>query len=268
MLGQARREAAAAFGDERLVVERLVTRARLVEVQIAADEHGAVAHLGERDCTVQRRFHKVIEEAPAPALPRSTRESLQRAAVALATKIDYANLGTVEFLVDADNHQFFFLDVKCRIQVEHPVTEAVTGRDLVALQLRIARGEPLGFEQADVTVDGHAVECRLNAEDVTRGFVRSPGQLTIFAVPELPRLRVDTHCYAGAAIPPFYDTLVAKLIAHGDHRDQAIDVLLDALEDLDVDGVETNRALLLSLLGHPDFRAASTTTDWLEGAIR
>ncbi len=268
IIGLAGGEAAAAFGDERVYVERLVPRARHVEVQIAADDQGAVVHLGERDCTVQRRFQKLIEEAPAPALPDSTREQLREAAVSLARAIGYTNLGTVEFVVDADSDEFFFLEVNCRIQVEHPVTEAVTGRDLVALQLTIAGGEPLGFAQQEVALTGHAVECRLNAEDVTRDFLPSPGTLSIFAVPELPGLRVDTHCFPGALVPPYYDSLLAKLIAHGDDRDQAIDLLLDALEELDVEGVETNRALLVSVLGHPDFRSVSITTDWLQRAIR
>ncbi len=268
LLGLARGEAGAAFGDERLYLERLVARARHVEVQVAADEHGATLHLGERDCTVQRRFQKVIEEAPAPTLDDAARGRLQAAAVALARAIGYRNLGTVEFVLDADSGDWFFLEINCRIQVEHPVTEAVAGRDLVALQLRIADGEPLGFSQQDVTIDGHAIECRLNAEDVTRGFMPSPGTLSLFAVPERRRLRVDTHCEPGAVVPPYYDSLLAKLIGHGDDREQAIDVLLEALEELDVEGVETNRTLLISVLGHPDFRAAAITTDWLEHALR
>jgi acetyl-CoA carboxylase, biotin carboxylase subunit len=268
LLGLARREAGAAFGDERLYLERLVARARHVEVQVAADEHSATLHLGERDCTVQRRFQKVIEEAPAPTLDDASRRRLEAAAVALARSIGYRNLGTVEFVLDADSGDWFFLEINCRIQVEHPVTEAVTGRDLVALQLRIADGEPLGFSQQDVTIDGHAIECRLNAEDVARGFMPSPGTLSLFAVPERRRLRIDTHCEPGAVVPPYYDSLLAKLIGHGDDREQAIDVLLEALEDVDVEGVETNRTLLISVLGHRDFRAAAITTDWLEHALR
>ena len=266
--GLARAEAAAAFGDDRLYVERLIQRARHVEVQIVADGRGAVVALGERDCSVQRRFQKLIEEAPAPALPSGVRERLLDSAIALARAIDYGNVGTVEFVLDAESEEVFFLEVNCRIQVEHPVTEAVTGRDLVVLQLQIADGRPLGFKQADVKSAGHAVECRLNAEDVTKGFMPSPGTLSIFAVPELRGLRVDTHCFAGATIPPYYDSLMAKLIGHGDDRDRAIDVVLKALEGLDVEGVETNRALLTAVLGHPDFRAGAVTTDWLQTAIR
>ena len=267
LLTLARSEAAAAFGDERVYLERFVSTARHVEVQVAADEHGSVVHLGERDCSVQRRYQKVVEEAPAPNLDPATRNALTAEAVAFATAIGYRNLGTVEFVVDADSGEHFFLEINCRIQVEHPVTEAVTGRDLVALQLHIADGEPLGFGQNEVVFDGHAIECRLNAEDVARGFVPSPGTLSLFAVPNHSHLRVDTHLCAGAVIPPYYDSLMAKLIAHAEGRDATIDVLLEALEDLDVEGVETNRALVISVLAHDDFRRGAITTDWLERAI-
>ncbi len=267
IIGVARGEAATSFGDDRLYVERLVPRARHVEVQVAADESGAVVALGDRDCSVQRRFQKVIEEGPAPGLGIELRRRLLDAAVAVARAIGYANLGTVEFVLDADTEQFFFLEINCRIQVEHPVTEVVTGRDLVALQLQIADGAPLGFTQSEIKSDGHAVECRLNAEDVTKGFMPSPGKLSIFAVPERRGLRVDTHCFAGATIPPYYDSLMAKLIAHGDDRTSAIDLLLGALEALDVEGVETNRTLLTAVLGHPDFRKGAVTTDWLQAAV-
>ena len=197
MLSLARSEAGAAFGDDRVYVERFVASARHVEVQIAADEHGAVVHLGERDCSVQRRYQKVIEEAPAPSLEPATRNALTADAVGFATAIGYRNLGTVEFVLDADTGEYFFLEINCRIQVEHPVTEAVTGRDLVALQLQIADGEPLGFAQEDVVFDGHAIECRLNAEDVAHGFMPSPGTLSLFSMPDLRQLRVDTHCAPG-----------------------------------------------------------------------
>ena len=267
LLTLARSEAGAAFGDDRLYLERFIASARHVEVQIAADEHGAVIHLGERDCSVQRRYQKVIEEAPAPALEPATRNALTAAAVAFARAIGYQNLGTVEFVLDANTGEYFFLEVNARIQVEHPVTEAVTGRDLVALQLRIADGEPLGFAQADVVFDGHAIECRLNAEDVAHGFMPSPGTLSLFSVPELLQLRVDTDLCAGSVIPPYYDSMMAKLIAHAEGRGAAIDVLQEALEDLDVEGVETNRMLLISILGHDDFHRGAVTTDWLERAI-
>jgi acetyl-CoA carboxylase biotin carboxylase subunit len=248
-------------------VERLIESARHVEVQLAADTHGGVIHLGERDCSVQRRYQKVVEEAPAPALAQATREQLHEAAVAFARHLGYQNLGTAEFVLDAEGDQFYFLEVNCRIQVEHPVTEAITGRDLVALQLRIADGEPLGFTQDAVRLSGHAIECRLNAEDVTRDFMPTPGTISLFSLPERHGLRVDTGFFAGAAVPPFYDNLLAKVVAHGEDREQATDRLIDALQDVDVEGVETNRTLLISVLGHPDFRAARITTGWLERAL-
>ena len=267
LLTLARSEAGAAFGDKRVYLERFISTARHVEVQVAADEHNTVLHLGERDCSVQRRYQKVIEEAPAPNLDPATRNALTAQAVAFARSIGYRNLGTVEFVLDADTGEHFFLEINCRIQVEHPVTEAVTGRDLVAMQLHIADGEQLGFGQQDVTFDGHAIECRLNAEDVARGFMPTPGTLSLFAVPDHVHLRVDTHLCAGATVPPYYDSLMAKLIAHAEGRDATIDVLLEALEDLDVEGVETNRALLISVLAHDDFRRGVVSTDWLERAI-
>jgi acetyl-CoA carboxylase biotin carboxylase subunit len=267
LLGLARSEAGAAFGDERVYLERFVASARHVEVQVAADGHGNVLHLGERDCSVQRRYQKVIEESPAPGLDPSMRDALTGAGVRLARAIDYRNLGTVEFIVDPAAGAFYFLEINCRIQVEHPVTEEVTGRDLVALQLRVADGKPLGFVQDEVRLTGHAIECRLNAEDVAHAFRPSPGTLALFAVPERPGLRVDTHCRAGAVVPPFYDSLLAKLIVHRPERDAAIDTLLDVLEEVEVEGVETNRTLLISVLGHPDFREARVSTDWLERVL-
>jgi acetyl-CoA carboxylase, biotin carboxylase subunit len=267
LFGVAVAEAESAFGDPRLYVERFVTAARHVEVQVAADEHGAVVHLGERDCSVQRRYQKVIEEAPAPSVTPQQREALTAAAVALARAIGYVNLGTVEFMVDAQTGEFFFLEINCRIQVEHPVTEEVTGRDLVAEQLRIAGGEPLSFAQNDVRLDGHAIEARLTAEDVANGFRPSPGRLSRFAVPEADNLRVDTHCAEGTLIPPYYDSLMAKLIGRGPDRATAVEVLSDALERLDVEGVETNRALLRTVLAHEDFTNGAVTTRWLEEAI-
>jgi acetyl-CoA carboxylase, biotin carboxylase subunit len=268
LLTLARSEAGSAFGDDRVYLERQIESARHVEVQLAADEHDATLHLGERDCSVQRRFQKVVEEALAPGLPDPTRTRLHDAAIAFARRIGYRNLGTAEFIIDTDTGEPYFLEVNCRIQVEHPVTEAVTGLDLVAMQLQIAQGRALAVGQHDIRFTGHAVECRLNAEDPAHGYRPTPGRLSLFAVPIRRGLRVDTHCRAGAVVPPYYDSLLGKLIAHGDDRDQAIDILLDALEDLDVEGVETNRTLLISVLGHPDFRGGRATTDWLERALR
>jgi acetyl-CoA carboxylase biotin carboxylase subunit len=264
LFGVAVAEAESAFGDPRLYVERFVAAARHVEVQVAADEHGAVVHLGERDCSVQRRYQKVIEEAPAPSLRPEQRAALTSAAVAFARAIGYVNLGTVEFMVDARSGDFFFLEMNCRIQVEHPVTEEVTGRDLVAEQLRLAAGEPLSFAQDDVRLEGHAVEARLTAEDVAHGFRPSPGRLGRFAVPDVPDLRIDTHCADGTLIPPHYDSLMAKLIGCGPDRESALRVLGEALARLEVEGVETNRALLQRVLGHEDFTGGTVTTRWLE----
>jgi acetyl-CoA carboxylase biotin carboxylase subunit len=268
LLSLARSEAGAAFGDDRVYLEKLVESARHVEVQLAADEHGNVLHLGERDCTVQRRFQKVVEEARAPQLPEATRRTLQDAAVAFAERINYRNLGTAEFVIDAATGEPYFLEMNCRIQVEHPVTEAITYLDLVAMQLQIASGHPLEIGQDDVSYHGHAIECRLNAEDPAHGYRPSPGTITLFAVPQREGLRVDTHCQAGTAVPPYYDSLLGKFIGHGSDREHAIEILIEALEDLDVDGVETNRTLLIGILGHPDFRAGPVTTDWLERALR
>jgi len=264
LFGVAVAEADAAFGDPRLYVERFVAAARHVEVQVAADAHGHVVHLGERDCSVQRRYQKVVEEAPAPSLPAGQRDVLTADAVAFARAIGYVNLGTVEFMVDAVTGEHFFLECNCRIQVEHPVTEAVTGRDLVAEQLRIAGGEALSFAQEDVVLDGHAVEARLTAEDVAHGFRPSPGRLDRFAVPDLEGLRVDTHCADGTLIPPHYDSLLAKLIGRGPDRVTAVGVLRAALDGLEVEGVATNRALLAEILASETFAAGAVTTRWLE----
>jgi acetyl-CoA carboxylase biotin carboxylase subunit len=264
LLGVAVAEAESAFGDPRLYVERFIAAARHVEVQIAADAHGAVVHLGERDCSVQRRYQKVIEEAPAPSITPGQRAALTGAAIAFARAIGYVNLGTVEFMVDARTGDFFFLECNCRIQVEHPVTEEVTGRDLVAEQIRIAAGEPLSFAQDDVVLDGHAVEARLTAEDVAHDFRPSPGRLSRFAVPDMQNLRVDTHCADGTLIPPYYDSLMAKLIGRGSDRATAVGVLSEALERLEVEGVQTNRTLLCDVLAHDDFATGAVTTSWLE----
>ncbi len=262
--GVAQAEAESAFGHRRLYVERFIRAARHVEVQIAADEHGTVLHLGERDCSTQRRYQKVIEEAPAPALDPAVRDALRDAAVAFARAIGYRNLGTVEFIVDVETSSFYFLEMNCRIQVEHPVTEAVCGLDLVALQLRIADGEPIGLAQGEVRLTGHAVECRLVAEDPASNFAPSPGRVERFDVPDLDGLRVDTHCRAGTLIPPYYDALMAKVITHAADRDGALATMRETLDNIVVEGVETNRELLARLVGEDRFVRADITTTWLE----
>jgi acetyl-CoA carboxylase biotin carboxylase subunit len=267
LFGLAGAEAGAAFGDDRLYVERFIAAARHVEVQVAADEHGNVVHLGERDCSVQRRYQKLVEEAPAPYLPDQVRDGLRAAAVAFAREIGYRNLGTVEFVVDAATGEFFFLEMNCRIQVEHPVTEAVTGLDLIAEQLSIAAGEPLRFAQEDVRLNGHAVECRLTAEDPSRDFAPSPGRIERFAIPALADLRVDTHCADGTVVPPYYDSLLAKVIGHGPDRAAALAVVRQALEGMEVTGVHTNRDLLTRVVTDAAFTGGAVTTRWLEESM-
>jgi len=262
-------EAGAAFGDPRVYLERYVERGRHVEVQLLGDgEH--VIHLGDRDCSVQRRYQKLIEEAPAPAVGDGLRERLRGAAVALGERLRYRGAGTVEFLIDADRNEFYFLEVNARIQVEHPVTEAVTGIDIVAEQLAIAEGRPLRLKQADVTIDGHAIEVRLNAEDPLKDFRPSPGTVTRAVFPAGAAVRVDTHLQAGATVPPYYDSLLAKVIARGGDRDGALRALRSALDQCGIDGVSTNLDLHRGLLADPEFAAGGVDTGylarWLAGA--
>jgi acetyl-CoA carboxylase biotin carboxylase subunit len=260
----ASREAQAAFGDGRMYLERFITRARHVEVQVLADQHGNVVHLGERDCSAQRRYQKLVEEAPATSVPVEVRRSLHEAAVELARALDYVGAGTVEFVVDADTGEYAFLEVNTRVQVEHPVTEMVTGIDIVRAQLQIAGGEPLPFRQSDVRLDGHAVEVRVNAEDPARGFAPSPGTVTRWVEPVGGGLRIDTHCFGGYRIPPHYDSLLAKVIAHGADRDQALRRLDRGLRRLVVEGVSTTVPMLLAVVDAPDFRAGTHHTRWVE----
>ena len=258
-------EAEAAFGDARVYLERFVTVGRHVEVQILSDG-AAVLHAGERDCSVQRRYQKVVEEAPAPDLPDALRQGLLEAAVRYARHIGYRSLGTVEFLVDVPRGEFYFLEMNARVQVEHPVTEAITGLDLIALQIAIAEGLPLPFTQADIRLSGHAVECRLNAEDPARDFLPSPGRVTQAWFPPVPGLRVDTHMQPGAMIPPYYDSMVAKLITWGETRDEAIARMLTALDVCVLEGVTTNAPLHRAILSDPAFRAGGVDTNFL-GAL-
>jgi acetyl-CoA carboxylase, biotin carboxylase subunit len=263
-------EAAAAFGDPRVYLERYVERGRHVEVQLLGDGE-RVIHLGDRDCSVQRRYQKLIEEAPAPGLDDGLRERLRAAAVSLGERLRYRGAGTVEFLVDADSAgtrggEFYFLEVNARVQVEHPVTEAVTGVDIVAEQLAIAEGRPLRLKQDDVTFAGHAVEVRVNAEDPDADFRPSPGTITRAVFPASPAagtVRVDTHLQAGATVPPYYDSLLAKVIAHAVDRDGALAALRDALDRCAIDGVTTNLGLQRALLADPEFAAGGVDTGYL-----
>jgi acetyl-CoA/propionyl-CoA carboxylase, biotin carboxylase, biotin carboxyl carrier protein len=266
-LAAATREAAAAFGDGTCYLERFFERPRHVEVQVLADALGGIVHLGERDCSVQRRHQKLVEEAPSPGLPPEVRERLQTWAVAVAKACGYVGAGTVEFLWDPASGGAWFLEMNTRIQVEHPITEQVTGVDIVAAQLRVAAGEPLGLAQEDVRVAGHAVECRVNAEDPGRGFLPTPGTITALRWPGGPGIRVDAGYQAGDAVSPFYDDLLGKVIAWGRDRDQAIGRMRAALADLEVGGVASTAPALARVLDHHDFRAAAHWTTWLEEAV-
>jgi len=257
-------EALAAFGDSAVYLEKFIERAKHMEVQILADAHGNVVHLGERECSVQRRYQKLIEEAPSAAVDPVLRGKLGSAATQLAQRVRYEGAGTVEFVFDVDTQHYYFLEMNTRIQVEHPVTEMITGRDLVAEQIRIAEGAPLGFSQDEITFTGHAIECRINAEDATRNFAPAPGLLSAFAPPFGPDVRVDTHCFAGYAVPPFYDSLLAKLIVRGKTRAEAIERMRNALDAFTVEGVPTTIPFHRRVLDHPDFRDGRVTTSWAE----
>jgi acetyl-CoA carboxylase, biotin carboxylase subunit len=257
-------EATQAFGDGRVFMERFVTHARHVEVQVLADEHGSVIHLGHRDCTLQRRYQKLVEEAPAVSLPPHAGERMLDSATRLISSFDYAGAATCEFLVDQQRGTVAFLEINARLQVEHPVTEMVTGVDIVREQLRIAAGNPLSVGQADVRIDGHAIEARVNAESPARGFMPTPGVLTVWAVPDGADVRVDTACFPGWRITPYYDSLMAKVIARGQRRDAAIDRLRSTLAHLRVEGVETNVPFTRDLLNDPEVRAGNVHTRWLE----
>jgi len=261
----ARGEAARAFGNGTLYVERLVERARHVEVQIFGDRHGHVVHLFERDCTLQRRHQKVIEESPAPTLTPAVRERLTRAAVAAARAFGYVNAGTCEFLVEGDGNSasFYFLEMNMRLQVEHPVTEAVTGLDLVRAQMLVASGEPLPFTQEDVSLTGHAVECRIYAED-SRRLLPQAGRLLRYREPAGPGVRVDGGVEEGQTITVHYDPLLAKLITHGTTREEAIDRMLGAIRAYEILGLRHNLGFLRNVLEHPDVRASQVHTRFLE----
>ncbi|HTE53881.1 MAG TPA: biotin carboxylase N-terminal domain-containing protein [Kofleriaceae bacterium] len=259
----ARREAASAFGDDALLIERYLERSRHVEIQILGDQHGHLVHLFERECSVQRRHQKIIEESPSPAVTPEMRDAMGRAALALAREVGYQNAGTVEFIL-AEDGSFYFLEVNTRLQVEHPVTELVTGLDLVREQIRIAEGEPLGLSAADLGQRGHAIECRLYAEDPEQGFLPAGGQLVSWRIPDVPGLRVDAGIEPGSEVPTHYDPMMAKLIAHAPTRGEAARRLAGALERLIAQGVATNRELLVAVLRHPEFLAGRFDTHFLE----
>jgi acetyl-CoA carboxylase, biotin carboxylase subunit len=263
-LAAAAAEAQAAFGDPSLYIEKFIERARHIEIQVLGDSRGSVVHLGERDCSTQRRHQKLIEEAPSPAIDANLRSQLADAAVRLARRVHYQGAGTVEFVFDEDTRQWYFLEMNTRIQVEHPVTEMVTGRDLVAEQICIAAGAPISFAQDDVRLEGHAIECRINAEDATHNFAPGPGRLQTWSPPAGPGIRVDTHCFPGYLVPPYYDSLLAKVISHGADRAQAIAQMSAALERFEVTGVPTTIPFHRQVLQHDDFRNGRVTTRWVE----
>jgi len=258
----AQQEAQAAFGDPSVYLERYLERPRHVEVQILADQHGNIVAVGERDCSIQRRYQKLIEEAPAPDLSARVRDALHEAAVRGARAVGYVGAGTFEFLVDREGH-FYFTEANARLQVEHPVTEAVTGLDLVQWQLAIAAGERLALRERDLAPRGHAIEARVTAEDPDRDFAPRPGRIEQLVWPGGPGIRVDSHAYAGYVVPPHYDSLLGKVIAWGLDRAQAIERLDRALRETIIDGVPTPIPLLRRILQHPDFRASRHTTTFL-----
>ena len=256
-------EAGAAFGDARVYLERYVVHGRHVEVQVLGDGQGQVIHLGERDCSVQRRYQKLIEETPAPRLHAQLREELLAAAVRFAARLQYRGAGTVEFLVDVDRGEFYFLEMNARIQVEHPVTEQVTGLDLVAAQIRIAEGSGLPLSQHAVQLQGCAIECRINAEDPSRDFMPSPGRVSRAEWPQGEGIRVDTHIAAGSRVPPYYDSLLGKIIAHGASREEARLRLAGALDATRIEGVHTNLAFQAALLADAQFVHGGVDTGFL-----
>ena len=263
-LNSAANEAQAAFGDATLYMEKFIERARHIEIQVLGDGHGNVVHVGERECSTQRRHQKLIEEALSPAIDSALRVELGQAAVKLAKRVDYHGAGTVEFVYDELARRYYFLEMNTRIQVEHPVTEMIAGVDLVAEQIRIASGEPISFSQADLRLKGHAIECRINAEDAERNFRPSPGRITAWNPPTGEGVRVDTHCYPGYVIPPFYDSLLAKVIVHAANRPAAIARMRDALDSFVVEGVRTTIPFHQRVLAHADFQAGLVTTRWVE----
>jgi len=255
-------EALAAFGDGRVYVECFVTQGRHIEVQVLGDGEDVI-HLGDRDCSVQRRYQKVIEEAPAPHLPDSMRRELHAAAIRFSKHIGYRSLGTIEFLVDVQRQSFYFLEMNARIQVEHPVTEMITGLDLVAQQISIANGNRLNMRQSDVRLHGHSMECRLNAEDTENDFSPSPGRITRTHFPAWTGLRIDTHIETGALIPPYYDSMIGKLIATANTREEARAMLESALSEIQLDGIKTNISLHREILATAEFTQGGVDTGFL-----
>jgi acetyl-CoA carboxylase, biotin carboxylase subunit len=263
LFGLAQNEALAAFNNGAVYVEKYIQHPRHVEIQVVGDNFGKVIHLGERDCSVQRRHQKLIEESPSPALSAVLRDRMGQAAVALASNIGYVGAGTIEFLLDTDG-SFYFMEMNTRIQVEHPVTEMVTSFDLVKEQIRVAANEPISFQGDGRRLRGHAIECRINAEDPSRNFQPCPGLITAYHPPGGPGVRVDTHVYAGYTVPPYYDSLLAKVIVHGNDRDEALTRMGQALDSFILEGVTTTIPFLARVIRHPDFVTGDIDTRFLE----
>ena len=261
-----RKRASDFFGDGAMYIEKVVENPRHIEIQILADSHGNIVYLWERECSIQRRHQKVVEEAPSIFLDELTRVKMGEAAVRAAKSIGYRNAGTIEFLVDG-NKNFYFLEMNTRLQVEHTITEEITGLDLVAEQLRIAAGHPLNFGQSNVKRDGHAIEVRIYAED-PKTFFPSPGTITKFAIPEGPGIRHELAVHEGSVVTPFYDPMIAKLVVRGKDRDEAIDRLQEALAHYQVQGIKTNIPMLQDVIAHPAFRSGDTTTGFVDKYLR
>ncbi|HEV8510096.1 MAG TPA: acetyl-CoA carboxylase biotin carboxylase subunit [Gemmatimonadales bacterium] len=259
----AKQEALAAFNSDEVYIEKYLARPRHIEIQIMGDTHGKVMHLCERDCSVQRRHQKLVEEAPSPAVDQTLRQDIGDSAVKLAEAIGYAGAGTIEFLLDTDG-SFYFMEMNTRIQVEHPVTEMCTNFDLVKEQIAVASGAPLSFVMNGHRLRGHAIECRVNAEDPSRNFQPSPGLITAYHPPGGPGVRVDTHIYAGYTVPPYYDSLLAKVIVHGNTRTEALARMRQALDSFIIEGVTTTIPFLGRVMRHPDFVAGKVDTKFLE----
>ncbi len=256
-------EARHAFGSEEIYLEKFLRRARHVEIQVLGDLHGKVIHLNERECSIQRRNQKLVEEAPSPAVDADLRKRMGEAAVKGAASIGYGSAGTMEFLLDEEGN-FYFMEFNARIQVEHPITEMVAGIDIVVEQIKNAMGEPMSLNQEDVGLQGHAIECRINAEDFHRDFLPTPGIIEKWVPPGGPHVRVDTHCYQGFVVSPNYDSLLAKLVVHGGDRAEALRIMRQALQEFVIEGVSTLIPFHLRLLANPDFRAGNYHTRWVE----
>lgn len=256
-------EAEGAFGNADLYMEKFIRNPRHIEVQVMGDMHGNVVHYGERECSIQRRHQKLLEEAPSAVVTEELRNKMGEVAVQGCKKVNYVGAGTIEFLLD-ENENFYFMEMNTRIQVEHPVTEMVYNRDLVKDQIRVAAGEPIGYSQEDIMIHGHAIECRINAEDWERNFMPNPGQITDIHFPGGPGIRVDTHMYAQYRIPPFYDSLIAKLIAFGKDREEALKRLERALNEFVVEGIKTTVPFHQRLIQHPDIRTGKFDTGFLD----